>query len=201
MAPRPWATISGAITRQVRKVEVRWASISSLHCSSVTFRMDDCGGSAIPAQLIKTSTDPYALTAASASASATPGTAAEPETAIACPPASTISCATVSEASRSRPLTTTPAPSAASAWATDRPIPRLDPVTTAPRPARCFARCEFMFSTSREACIAMNRAHPVIAPNRCANYSPDICPVLCWLHSSACQAMPLTHTVRISYDS
>src|ERR1700676_1701416 len=38
-------------------------------------------------------------------------------------------------ASASRPLTTTPAPCAASSWATARPTPRVPPTTTAPRPA------------------------------------------------------------------
>jgi hypothetical protein len=52
------------------------------------------------------------------------------------PPSSAISAATRSSFSALRPLMTTSAPSAASSWATQRPMPEPPPVTQTRRPAK-----------------------------------------------------------------
>src|SRR5271166_786150 len=103
------------------------------------FRIDEPGGSAIPAQLIRASNRPNALTHWSMSALATRSSSAAPITGVTRPPEAVIAATVSSTASGSRPLTTTPAPRLHSSSVTARPIPRLPPDTTTPRPSSRFA--------------------------------------------------------------
>src|SRR5438309_4383805 len=99
----------------------------------------------MPALLIKTSTRPNRSTAASTSACAPGGVATSLVSAMAAPPAATISEATADAGSASVPspsiepprsLTTTLAPRSPSSSAYARPMPRPAPVTTATRPSK-----------------------------------------------------------------
>src|SRR3954447_13072246 len=131
--PPPCATIFGAAARQVSNVVPRWASTKSRNCSLVTLRIDSLASPAVPAQFTKMSIRPNSCTQVSINASAMAGSAGEPANAT----APVMRWAATVAASSSRPLTTTPAPWAASISATAKPTPRVPPTTTAPRPARC----------------------------------------------------------------
>ncbi len=131
MDPPPAATILGAAARHVSNVVPRWASSRSRNWALVTLRIDSAASPAVPAQLTRMSMPPNSLTHVSIRASATSGSAGEPAY-----PTPEIRCAAASTAAESRPLTTTPAPWAASSSATANPMPRVPPTTTAPRPSR-----------------------------------------------------------------
>src|SRR6478609_886007 len=98
-------------------------------------RIDDPGGSGMPAQLTRMSSRPYSSTQDAISASAVCSSAGDPANPTAASPSWVISATVRDTASSSRPLTTTPAPRCASNRATSRPMPRLPPTTTAARPA------------------------------------------------------------------
>src|SRR5690349_18009940 len=130
MAPEPCRTMCGAAARAVSNAVTRWASRRSWNCALVMDRIEEPGGSAVPAQLIRMSMRPNSATHASTSPSATAGSAGEPLY-----PTPETCCAACATASGSRPLTSTRAPSAASSSATASPIPRVPPTTTAARSA------------------------------------------------------------------
>src|SRR5690349_4164120 len=126
----PASTKCRAATRQVSKVACRCTSISSRNSAELIVRIEEPGGSAMPATLTTPSSREYDASAASTSRSATPGSAGDPAT-----PTASSSVATAETSSASRPLTTTETPSAISSSATARPIPRVEPVTTTALPA------------------------------------------------------------------
>ncbi|AXN44578.1 hypothetical protein MM1218R_02642 [Mycobacterium marinum] len=99
-------------------------------------RIEEPGGSAMPAQLIKASSRPKLVMHRSTSAFAVSSWSAAPAIPVARPPAEITASVASCTASGSRPLITTPAPRRASSSATARPMPRLPPTTTTPRPAR-----------------------------------------------------------------
>ena len=131
MDPPPCATMCGAATRQVSNAVPRWASSRSRNCALVALRIDSLASPAVPAQFTRMSILPNSCMQVSISALATAGSAGEPGNAT----APVMPWAASVAASASRPLTTTPAPCSASSSATARPMPRVPPTTTAPRPS------------------------------------------------------------------
>src|ERR1700684_811583 len=88
---------------------------------------------------------PSCSTAAPTKRSGNPGSETLPLTAMALPPAATISAATASPGAVSRSLTTMLAPSLASFNAMARPMPRPDPVINATFPASLVISCPWDF--------------------------------------------------------
>src|SRR5215467_5185675 len=118
-----------------------------------------------PALLIRISTRPRALTAQSTRARPCSGRETSLSRATALPPALVISVATTSRGRR-RPDSTTCAPSAASMWAVERPMPVPAPVTMAICPAsfaiRLLSPCPhglFEMIHARGAAVAYYLAH------------------------------------------
>src|SRR5262250_1604143 len=119
-----------------------------------------------PALLIRISTRPRALTAQSTRARPCSGRETSLSRATALPPALVISVATTSRGGRRRPESTTCAPSAASMWAVERPMPVPAPVTMAICPAsfaiRLLSPCPhglFEMIHARGAAVAHHLAH------------------------------------------
>src|SRR5947208_5778642 len=132
--PVPRRTIPGARARASRNAPVRFVARTRSHTSGATVRtLSRCW---MPALLTRMSRPP------AASASATPAATADGSVTSkatadtrACGPASAMTCApAASTAARFRPCTTTAQPARARPTASARPIPRLEPVTSARRP-------------------------------------------------------------------
>src|SRR5262249_22259045 len=121
-----------------------------------------------PAWLIRIPPRPRALPAQSTRARPCSGRETSLSRATALPPALVISVATTSRGGRRRPDSTTCAPSAASMWAVERPMPVPAPVTMAICPAsfaiRLLSPCPhglFEMIHARRAAVAHHFAHLV----------------------------------------
>jgi len=137
IAPPPRAAMSGAISPVSRMTDFTFTasapSISSSPISAV-----GPGAMSMAALLTRMSSGaPAAARAASASSrAAAPPPARSAPAKAAAPPRSAISATTFSPLAALRPLTTTNAPSPASARAMPAPMPSVEPVTRAVRPCR-----------------------------------------------------------------
>lgn len=132
IAPTPWARMRGATSRLIRTAGIRFRSIARCHSSALVSWKD------VPVEpptlLIRTSIRPNAASAASTTSRAPASVVTSATTAIASAPSARASAAAASRASFSRAQRATRQPSRASSSAMARPIPRLEPVTSAAFP-------------------------------------------------------------------
>src|SRR5438094_43307 len=131
--PQPRASIPGRNAWMHRNGPVAFTVRIRCQSSSVVFCTD--AEWLIPALFTRMSTWPSRVSASRARVRTPSGSATSQGTAHARRPAAQSALAAASRPSGPRAATTTAAPASASARATASPMPRLPPVTTAPRPA------------------------------------------------------------------
>src|ERR1700736_6754718 len=133
--PRPPRTIAASSRRRHRNVLRRLpASAASKSASERSARA--FGWCPPPALLKATSNRPYSSSVRSKSRSTDAASVTSVLTAIALPPAATMSRATPARSLSVRAASTTRAPAAANRRAVSAPMPRLAPVTSATRPSK-----------------------------------------------------------------